>query len=58
MKKITRKTDSLLDVIGTIGGFFEAQKVLGELIIGSYTKYTLRSLLATSLVRFVSSSTT
>ena len=53
--QINRKTDSLLDVVGTIGGFFEALRVTGELLVGNYTRYTLKTFLALSLVRFVAS---
>ena len=56
--EITRKSESLLDVIGAIGGFFEAQKILCELLVGSYNTYALQSFLAFNLVRFVPSSST
>ena len=54
----TRKTDSLLDMLGSIGGVYEAQTILGQLIVGSYNTYALQSFLALNLVRFVSSTST
>ena len=55
MKKITRKTNSLLDWAGACGGFLEALKVIGTLLISSYNSHALKSILALNLVRFVPS---
>ena len=53
--KITRKTDSLLDLVGNCGGFLEALKIIGSILVFSYNSYALRSTLALNLVRFVPS---
>ena len=45
-------------MLGAIGGFYEAQKVVGELLVGSYNQYVLKSFLALNLVRFVASKST
>ena len=33
---INRKTESILDVLGSIGGLYDAQIVVGKLLVGSY----------------------
>ena len=53
MIKITRKTDSIIDWMGNCGGFMEALKIIGEILVFSYNAYALKSTLALNLVRFV-----
>ena len=45
-------------MLGFIGGFYEVQKVVGEVLVGSYNQYVLKSFLALNLVRFVASMST
>ena len=52
---ITRKTDSITDWIGDCGGFMEALKTVGNLIVFSYQAYAFKQTLAENLVRFVPS---
>ena len=42
--------------MGNCGGFYGAQKIIGEFLVGSYNQYALNSFLALNLVRFVSAS--
>ena len=58
MTQIVQKTDSLFDVLGIIGGFYEALRVLGLILVSEYSKYALNSFLALNLVRFVASRST
>ena len=51
--KITRKTDSIIDWMGNCGGFMEALKIVGKILVFSYNSYALKSTLAHNLVRFV-----
>ena len=53
MIKITRKTDSIIDWMGNCGGFMEALKIIGKILVFSYNAYALKSTLALNLVRFV-----
>ena len=39
--QISRKTDSLLDAFGYIGGLYGVLEVLGQVLIGSYNTYAL-----------------
>ena len=55
MMKITRKTDSLLDLVGNCGGFMEALKIVGRLLAFAFSAYELKVTLAQNLVRFVPS---
>ena len=55
MKKISRKTDSLLDWAATCGGVRKALEIIGGLLVSTYSSYALKSTLALNLVRFVPS---
>ena len=55
MIKITRKTDSLIDLLADTGGFMRALRVIGQILIFSYNAYALKTTLAQNLVRFVPS---
>ena len=55
MIRITRKTDSIFDWLGNCGGFMEALKIIGYVLVSSYNAYALKSILAQNLVRFVPS---
>ena len=55
LSKITRKTDSLVDWLGNCGGFMEALKIIGQVIVFSYNAYALKTTLAQNIVRFVPS---
>ena len=55
MIKITRKTDSIFDWLGNCGGFLEALKIIGYILVIPYNAYALKSTLAKNLVRFVPS---
>ena len=52
---ITRKTDSIIDLLGNCGGFYEALMGIGQILAFSYNTYALKSTLAKNLVRFVPS---
>ena len=41
LKKVNRKTKSLLDLLGDVGGFFRGTKILVELLVSSYNTYAL-----------------
>ena len=53
--RITRKTDSLLDVLSSMGGLIRALTVIGAILVAPYNGYALKSLLTSKLVRFVPS---
>ena len=53
MIKITRKTDSIIDLLGNCGGVLEALIIIGNLLVFSYNAHALESILARNLVRFV-----
>ena len=53
MIKITRMTDSILDLLGNCGGFMEALKIIGKILIFSYNAHAFNSTLAHNLFRFV-----
>ena len=53
--EINRKTESLLDVLGSAGGLFRALTVFVSILVSPYNKYALKSLLTFNLVRFVPS---
>ena len=55
MIKTTRKTDSIFDWLGDCGGFMEALKIIGYIIVFPYNAYALKSTLVQDLVRFVPS---
>ena len=55
MRKITRKTDSILDLAGDCGGFMGALNIIGFLLVFTYNSYALKASLAFNLVRFVPS---
>ena len=44
----------MLDMMGMIGGLFEAQTLIGLILVGSYNRYALTTFLANNLVRYVS----
>ena len=53
--KITRKTDSIFDWLGNCGGFMEALKIIGYVLVSSFNAYALKTTLAQNIVRFVPS---
>ena len=50
-----RKTESVFDILGTAGGLLRALTVIVSFFVSPYNKYTLKSLLALNLVRYVPS---
>ena len=55
LKKISRKTDSILEWLGEWGGLLDALNFLGKHLLSSYTSYNLQNSLALLLVRFIPS---
>ena len=53
--RINRKTDSLLDVLSSMGGLIRALTVFGSILVSPYNGYALKSLLTLNLVRVVPS---
>ena len=53
--RITRKTDSLLDVLSSMGGLVRALTVFGSILAAPVNGYALKSLLTLNLVRIVPS---
>ena len=58
LKKINRKTDSLLDWLGDWGGLLDGLSFIGRHLISNYSLYALNAQLTLLLVRFVPSSKT
>ena len=54
---INRKSSTIFDLLGICGGLLRALTVAASVFINPYTLYTLKSHLATNLVRLVPSST-
>ena len=55
LKKISRKTDSVLEWLGEWGGLLDALNFLGKHLLSSYTSYSLQNYLALLLIRFIPS---
>ena len=55
LKKINRKTDSLLDWLGNWGGLLDGLNFVVSHLLSNYSLYALNSNLAWLLVRFVPS---
>ena len=55
LKKINRKTDSLLDWLGNWGGLLDGLNFVVKHLLSNYSLYALNANLAWLLVRFVPS---
>lgn len=52
---INRKTDSIWDWLGDLGGFFDSLSLIGEVLVNPYAIYALRKHLAWLFVRIQTS---
>ena len=52
---INRKSSTILDLLGICGGLIRALTIIVSVLLNPYTSYTLKSHLATNLVRLVPS---
>ena len=55
MIKVSRKTESLLDVLSSTGGLMSYLLSIVSVVVIPYNKYVLASLLTLNLVRYVPS---
>ena len=53
--EIKRKTGNIFDLLGICGGLMRALTIIVSVLLNPYTLYTLKSHLASNLVRFVPS---